>query len=79
MDGSPAHPIKIAGTQLGTTAIEAMIIKATGVNVANVKCQLFQDAAGNFPIGGAFSTIDVVLSPPEAPSKSVTVGSIKCT
>jgi len=69
----------LTGTPLGTTAIEAMIIQATGVNVANVKCQLFQDDAGNFPIGGAFSTIDVMLSPPEAPSISVTVKSIKCT
>jgi len=70
---------KLTGTPLGTTAIEAMIVTATGVNVANVKCQLFQDDAGNFPIGGAFSTIDIMLSPPDAPSKAVTVKSIKCT
>jgi len=69
---------KLAGTPLGTAAIEAMIIKATGVDVANVKCQLFQDDAGNFPIAGPFSTIDIMLSPPEAPSQAVTVKSIKC-
>lgn len=65
--------IPVDNTTLGDEVIEAMVVFATGLDIAEASCQLFEDADGKEKLKGTFSTQDVSLG-----TKPKTVKSVKC-